>query len=29
MKRYDQNFKEEAFKLSDDIGIKKASEQLY
>ena len=28
MKRYDQNFKEEALKLSDDIGIKKACEQL-
>lgn len=24
MKRYDQNFKDEALKLSDDIGIKKA-----
>lgn len=28
MKRYDQTFKEEALKLSDDIGIKKACEQL-
>lgn len=28
MKRYDQNFKEEALKLSDDIGVKKACEQL-
>lgn len=28
MKRYDQNFKDEALKLSDDIGVKKASEQL-
>ena len=28
MKRYDQNFKDEALKLSDDIGIKKAYEQL-
>lgn len=28
MKRYEQNFKEEAVKLSDDIGVKKASEQL-
>ena len=28
MKRYDQNFKDEALKLSDDIGIKKACEQL-
>ena len=28
MKRYDQNFKVEALKLSDDIGVKKACEQL-
>ena len=28
MKRYDQNFKDEALKLSDDIGIKKTCEQL-
>lgn len=28
MKRYDQKFKEEALKLSDDIGLKKASGQL-
>jgi transposase len=28
MKRYDQKFKEEALKQSDDIGLKKASEQL-
>jgi transposase len=28
MKRYDQKFKDEALKLSDDIGLKKASEQL-
>jgi len=28
MKRYDEKFKEEALKLSDDIGLKKASEQL-
>ena len=28
MKRYDQNFKTEALKLSDDIGVKKACEQL-
>ena len=28
MKRYDQNFKVEALKLSDDIGLKKACEQL-
>lgn len=28
MKRYDQNFKDEALKLSDDIGVKKACEQL-
>ncbi len=28
MKRYDQNFKEEALKLSDEIGVKKACEQL-
>lgn len=28
MKRYDQKFKEEALKLSDDIGLKKACGQL-
>lgn len=28
MKSYDQNFKDEALKLSDDIGVKKACEQL-
>ena len=28
MKGYDQNFKSEALKLSDDIGVKKACEQL-
>jgi transposase len=28
MKGYDQKFKEEALKLSDDIGLKKAREQL-
>ena len=28
MKRYDQNFKVEALKLSDDIEVKKACEQL-
>lgn len=28
MKRYDQNFKTEALKLSDEIGVKKACEQL-
>lgn len=28
MKRYDQNFKDEALKLSDNIGIKKGCEQL-
>ena len=28
MKRYDQNFQVEALKLSDDIGVKKACEQL-
>ena len=28
MKRYDQNFKIEALKLSDEIGVKKACEQL-
>ena len=28
MKRYDQQFKDEALKLSDDIGLKKACEQL-
>ena len=28
MKRYDENFKIEALKLSDDIGVKKACEQL-
>ena len=28
MKRYDQNFKTEALNLSDNIGVKKACEQL-
>ena len=28
MKRYDENFKIESLKLSDDIGVKKACEQL-
>jgi transposase len=28
MKRYDQKFKEEALKLSDDIGLRKACGQL-
>jgi hypothetical protein len=28
MKRNDQTFKDEALKLSDDIGLKKASGQL-
>ena len=28
MKRYDKNFKIEALKLSDEIGVKKACEQL-
>ena len=28
MKRYDQDFKTEALKLSDEIGVKKACEQL-
>jgi transposase len=28
MKRYDQKIKEEALNLSDDIGLKKACEQL-
>jgi transposase len=28
MKRYSKEFREEALKLSDDIGVKKASEQL-
>ena len=28
MKRYDENFKIEALKLSDEIGVKKACEQL-
>ena len=28
MEKYDQNFKDEALKLSDDIGVKKACEQL-
>ena len=27
-KKYDQNFKTKALKLSDDIGVKKACEQL-
>ena len=28
MKRYDQDFKTEALKLSEDIGVKKACEKL-
>ena len=28
MKRYDKDFKEQAIELSDEIGVKKASEQL-
>lgn len=28
MKRYDKAFKEEAVRLSDEIGVKKAAEQL-
>ena len=28
MKRYDENFKIEALKLSDEIGVKRACEQL-
>lgn len=28
MKRYDKGFKEEAVRLSDEIGVKKAAEQL-
>ncbi len=28
MKRYDKEFREQALKLSDEIGLKKASEQL-
>ena len=28
MKRYDKEFREQALRLSDDVGIKKASEQL-
>jgi transposase len=28
MKRYTQEFREQALRLSDDIGVKKASEQL-
>lgn len=28
MKRYDKDFREQALKLSDEVGIKKASEQL-
>ena len=28
MKRYDKEFREQALKLSDEIGIRKASEQL-
>lgn len=28
MKRYDKVFREQALKLSDEVGIKKASEQL-
>ena len=28
MKRYSKEFKEEALKLSDEIGVKKAAQQL-
>jgi transposase len=28
MKRYDKEFREQALKLSDEVGLKKASEQL-
>ena len=28
MKRYDKDFREQALKLSDEVGIRKASEQL-
>ena len=28
MKRYDKEFREQAIELSDEVGIKKASEQL-
>ncbi len=28
MKRYDKDFREQALKLSDEVGLKKASEQL-
>lgn len=28
MKRYDKEFREQALKLSDEVGIKKAAEQL-
>ena len=28
MKRYDKDFREQALKLTDEVGIKKASEQL-
>lgn len=28
MKRYDKEFRDQALKLSDEVGIKKASEQL-
>lgn len=28
MKRYDKEFREQALKLSDEVGIRKASEQL-
>ena len=28
MKRYDKEFREQALRLSDEVGIKKASEQL-
>jgi len=28
MRKYSKEFKEEALKLSDEIGVKKASEQL-
>ena len=28
MKRYDKEFREQALKLSDEVGVKKAAEQL-
>jgi transposase len=28
MKRYDKGFREQALKLSDEVGVKKAAEQL-